>query len=197
MIIPVGYSNVTFVILRSGDLDPYTTSFGVELTDSGSFDPVQAATDALAFGNAAKPNLAVSDTIQEIDWAYNTGLGVTEAVSVLGIAGSLAAGSSILPQNCAALLQKRSPFPGRKGRGRMYWPTLAEADVDPVGNLTGTAITRLVTMLSSWKSTCGSSPQINTQVLFHSTGDVGTSVPYPINIGVSPLMATQRRRLRR
>lgn len=80
----------------------------------------------------------------------------------------------------------------------MYWPGLVESEVDGVGTILASAVTRLTTMLNSWKATITASPQLGQAVLFHEAG--ATPAPGPSTItqfSVSPILATQRRRLRK
>lgn len=193
-----GFANATFVISRTGDIDPYSTSIGVQTSDSEGWDTTQMDTDSLALANAAKPNLTSVDTISAIVWTVGTGVGALEYVSAVNVVGTLSTASSQMPQNCAILVQKRTATPGRRGRGRMYWPGLVESEVNAVGTLDGISIGRMNTMLNSWKATITSSPQLLQPVLFHSEG--ATPAPGPsiiTSFTVSPVMATQRRRLRK
>jgi hypothetical protein len=193
-----GFANATFVISRTGDIDPYTVALGVQTTDPEGWDVTQMDTDSTAFANAVKPNLTSADTLTAIVWTVGTSIGALEYVSATNAVGTLLSASAQMPQNCAVLVQKRTSTPGRRGRGRLYWPGLLESEVDAVGTLTASVVTRMNTMLNSWKATITASPQLGQPVLFHSAG--ATPVPGPSNITsftVSQVMATQRRRLRK
>jgi hypothetical protein len=70
-----------------------------------------------------------------------------------------------------------------------------EVDVDAVGTFASTGITRMNTMLGSWKTAITSDTWANLPRLLHTT-----STPDASEITafvVSPIIATQRRRLRR
>lgn len=192
--IPPSHANATFVVQRAGDTDPYTTSLGL-LFNSGTFDTAQADSLAAAFKTAALPSLSTADTLVSIDYDYNEISGVLAYSSVQNAVGTGPPASGTMTQNVAALFVKRTALPGRKGRGRMFWPFVGDADVDAVGALSPGAVTRYTTMLTAWKTAITSNTAFDSPVLFHQT-----STPAPTAITsftVSPLVATQRRRLRR
>lgn len=191
--IPPSFSNITFVIQRTGDVDPYTTSFGCSF--GGAFDTAQADNLAVSLRTAALPNLSTADTLTSIDFDYNEISGVLTYSSVQGQIGTGNPGSSTHPQNVAALFQKRTAFPGRRGRGRMYWPYVGDSDADAVGALTAAAISRYTTMLTAWRTAITTNTAFDLPVLLHTTS---TPDPTPITAFVcAPILATQRRRLRR
>lgn len=193
-----GFANMTLVISRTGDIDPYTTSLGIQTTDPEGWDTTQMDTDSLAIANAVKPNITSLDTLSAIVWTVGTGVGDLEYVSATNAAGTLASASAQMPQNCCVLIQKRTGTPGRRGRGRMYWPGLVESEVDGVGTILASTVTRLTTMLNSWKATITASPQLGQPVLLHQEGITPTPGPSTITqFSISPVLATQRRRLRK
>lgn len=192
--IPAFFSNITWVIQRAGDTDPYTTSLGVSF-GPGPFDTAAADSMATSLAVATLPNLSTADTLVSIDYDYNDGLGSLTYSSVRNALGTGASASSTMTQNVAALFLKRTALPGRKGRGRMFWPYMSDSDVDAVGNLASTAVTRYTTMITAWRTAITSSSHFNDPALFHTTS---TPDATPITaITVSPVAATQRRRLRR
>jgi hypothetical protein len=102
--------------------------------------------------------------------------------------------SELVPQNTAFLVRKQTNQPGRRGRGRMYFPgTVTEATTSSIGVMTGAALTTRQTALNAWHArliTDGLDP-----VLLHQSGD-----PTPAEITAfigQAVVATQRRRLRR
>jgi hypothetical protein len=191
--IPPTYANATFVIQRAGDLDPYTTSLGVSYT--GPWSNANADSLAASLRTAALPNLSAADTLVSIDWAYNDVNGVLAYSSALGSAGTGATLVSTIPQNSAALIVKRTSTPGRKGRGRMYWPYVGEVDTDGIGALNPAAVTRYQTMTTAWVAAITSAATFDQPVLFHT---LSSPAPSPItSFSCSPVVASQRRRLRR
>lgn len=192
--IPNGAANVTFVIQRTGDTRPYTSSFGVTLTNP-AWSNTNADTYAQALKTATLPNLSSGDTLTVIDFAYNVGPGVLHYQSPVNTVGSGASATQCVSQNSAVLLQKHTARPGRKGRGRMYWPYLIEAEVDNVGVLSSIVLTRNQTMIAAWISATTAAVDFETPVLLHEDP---VDVPNAITSWtVSPVIATQRRRIHR
>jgi hypothetical protein len=192
--IATGIANATFVIQRTGDVDPYTTALGLSYA-SFPFDTAQANSLAAAWKTAALPNLSSSDTLISVDFDYNDGPGVLSYSSVQNAVGTGQGLSSVCPQNCAALFIKRTALPGRPGRGRMFWPYVAEADSDGVGALSTTAVTRYQTMITALQAAITSNTFFDAPMLLHTTS---SPVATPITAVIcSPTVATQRRRLRR
>lgn len=58
------------------------------------------------------------------------------------------------PPQVAAVIQKRTAQPGRKGRGRLYLPGIPNDHVQPSGGLTTQKINALTTAFASWKTDC-------------------------------------------
>jgi hypothetical protein len=192
--IPAFTSNITWVVQRTGDTDPYTTSLACSF-GPGPFDTAAADALATSLAVATLPNLSTADTLVQIDFDYNDGLGTLSYSNVRNSIGTGATASATMVQNTAALFLKRTALPGRQGRGRMFWPYMQDTDVDAVGGLTGAAVTRYQTMITAWRTAITSSSHFNEPMLLHTTS---TPDATPItSITVSPLAATQRRRLRR
>jgi hypothetical protein len=193
--IPPGFAQASFVILRAGDIDPYTSGFGLD-TINENFDTAAADELALDLSNLAKPNLSPAETLVEVSYQYNDGGGVQQYGSAINVIGTLGTASSLLPQNCAALIQKRTGTPGRKGRGRMYWPSLQDTDVDSVGALAPGALTRLSLFAGGMITAIEGSDGFGNMVVLHAEADVGA--PSQVSsVAVARTIATQRRRLRK
>ena len=193
--IPPGWANMTWVISRAGDLEPYTTSLGLELGASGF-----VVADAIALTDAIETTtracLGTTETFVRVDYAYNEGDGVQEYSDDVNLAGTLVASTALAPQNTAALIQKGTQRPGRSGRGRMYWPTLTDSDVDNVGIVTPAVKTRLLAMLNALTAAITAAEGFVWPVVLHST--TGGGEPDRItSFTVSNQAATQRRRMRK
>lgn len=110
-------------------------------------------------------------------------------------------GSDKLPQNCALLVTKTTSRPGRPGKGRMYLPNyINEGEVDNVGNIDGTERAAFQTLFDDFYDAliAGVAGESSPPVLLHNEGVPGGTTPTPINsFSVQPVIATQRRRLRR
>lgn len=188
------YANATFVITRAGDLDPYTTSFGLGYSPDG-FDPAEADSLAAAFRTASLPSLSTAEVLVSIDWQYNDGDGTLQYISALNSTGTGGTAAALVPQNVSHLLLKRTALPGRRGRGRMFWPSVQDTDVDSIGTVAPGTITRLQTMITAWRAAITSSSWADSPVLFHT---ISSPPPSVITSWVpATQVATQRRRLRR
>lgn len=194
MFIPMGFCNVTWVISRTGDLDPYTTSLATFM-NSGAFNQADADSFATALRTASLPSLSSGDTLVSIDFAYNEGGGVVQYSAPQGQVGTGSPLSNCTSQNCAALIQKRTGTPGRKGRGRMYWPYLGETDVDGIGLIAPGAKTRMQTMINGWNAAVGTATSFDAFYVLHQ---ISTPEPSKVTqLTPASLLATQRRRLRK
>lgn len=200
-LIPPGYGQITIVIKRTGDLDPYNCTLGVKIK-TGTSPLAQLNKWVPLVKTPMQGNLGASDTLDRIDLAYESAGEIARVTVPVNGAGVLAS-TTMLPQNCAALIQKSSGQGGRAGRGRMYWPALGEGDVDSIGVLSSTAITRLLGITSAFDSALTSEPlTFESYVILHAapTPEHPDTPPDPyviIQWTVSALMATQRRRMRK
>lgn len=104
-----------------------------------------------------------------------------------------------LPQNCAYLVQKITERAGRTGKGRCFLPGVApEASVDDLGVINGTGITNAQAACDTWLDTLETNVPGVPMVLLHNEGSPGgTSATIVTALRIAPVIATQRRRLRR
>lgn len=103
-------------------------------------------------------------------------------------------GSTALPSNCALLMHKDTGTPGRKGRGRCYFPPalVDEGSVDTNGTITSGVYVTLAAREVVFYNALVSSGLL--PVLFHSDG----AAPTPITgFRLDTRIATQRQRMRR
>lgn len=103
--------------------------------------------------------------------------------------------ASVLPQNCAVLVQKRTGVPGRPNRGRMYLPGVAtEASVAPNGIIESSALAGFQAAMNSLYTdlTDGAATGIADLAVLHPAG-THTVITALV---VDDTIATQRRRLR-
>lgn len=97
------------------------------------------------------------------------------------------------PPNVSSLIQKRSASRGRENHGRFYWPGLLnDTEVADDGTIEGT---RYSNLSASWNLIFDALVEDDIQpVILHNSA----SVPTPITaFNYSPVIATQRRRLKR
>lgn len=200
LIIPTGTTEVAVQIRRTGDPDPWYVTFAV---DSINYleDP-EGLRDLIETGFCGQLEGRIpSDTaFTGIQLRVgNTGgdpLTLFYSINVPGIGSG-----TTLPQNCAVLLNKVTTRPGRTGKGRMYWPTIPEADVNGLGQIDGTVVsgwnTTLAAVLENLANPAGDEDPAP-MCLLHNTGAPGGTDPTPIvGLTCAPIIATQRRRLRR
>jgi hypothetical protein len=109
------------------------------------------------------------------------------------------AAGSIVPQNTAYLVHKRSGTGGRGGRGRMYLPGVGESVVDNTGNVSAGKLNGLQTALNLFIVELADGPDIEDMVILHnSPGAYALAAPTRVtSLVIDPVVATQRRRLRR
>jgi hypothetical protein len=106
--------------------------------------------------------------------------------------GSGTQSATTVPQNTALLFHKRSPFGGRRNRGRMYVPGLGESAVDNAGVVLAAAVTAANTAADTLITGLNSAgfPMV---ILHESAPLTPTEVA---SFTVSTRAASQRRRLR-
>ena len=97
------------------------------------------------------------------------------------------------PPNVSSLIQKRTAFRGRENHGRFYWPGLLnDSEVADNGVIDST---RFVNLKESWEQIFDAlvGDELQPFILHNSDTD-----PTPVtNFVYQPVIATQRRRLRR
>lgn len=198
--IPPGYAQCSIEIRNSGDPDPWYVTHGIDVSDAGGDYTVVGQQVMSAFATAW---LSFLRTTSRITGVYLTigsdGGNYTLYVTPVGnLVGTSSAEK--LPQNCAYLVQKVTLRPGRAGKGRCYLPGIApETSVDDVGVLNSGAITSAQTACNTWLDYLLGDPGPATpMVLLHNEGVPGGTGPSSVTqLRIAPVIATQRRRLRR
>jgi hypothetical protein len=108
-----------------------------------------------------------------------------------------------LPQNSAHLVRKNTTAGGRRNRGRFYLPGVNEGGVNDVGVLDQSQITATNTALTNFLAECFIPAELfEGMVVLHSylagTPSGEQMAPTPVaSLVCQPVIATQRRRLRR
>jgi hypothetical protein len=200
IIIPAGFGQVIHQLRLDGDPEPMAVTYGVDIDTAGVTDPAVTADDLHERFFTALGSIAHSSyTLYSTELRWNSGAGVDLSV-VLHVEPKVFTGTQApLPQNCAGLIHKRSGSVGRRHRGRFYLPGFGEGDVTGVGGISsgtqGTVNTKLATWLTALQTLI---PAIDGMVILHSTGITGAPPPTPVtSMILDPVIATQRRRLRR
>lgn len=199
-VIPPGFAEVGIQFKHNSDPDPWYVTFGID-------------TSAYTFGY---PSMA---TACGQNWMNTVGIFLSADVRMTGVRLTVGqdgpdnltifvpmeivgpASYDMLPQNCALLVQKQTPQPGRKGKGRLYIPgVLQENKVNAVGGIDGTFLTDFQTQLDAFLTIMNEGePGLDPLPLYLLHNNYGAATPLPSSIvalvGQSTI-ATQRRRLR-
>lgn len=196
-LIPVGFSEVTFKLRPTGGSRIATWSIGVD--DSVVVDPNPAVTALNFYTYASETGGPYKATAMSSDWTF-VGVHVTQMQEVgpLGadydnpIVGTATAAQT--PVNTSLLVDKRTGIGNRRNRGRCYPPPtmIAESQINNLG-----AITATLSTVQAYFDHIKSAAAVGDYqlVLFHQTPPF---TPTPItSLVVQPLVATQRRRMRR
>lgn len=199
-VIPPGFAEVGIQFKHNSDPDPWYITFGI---DTGEYTG----------------SLALMANACGVRWMDTVGVFLSSDVRCSGV--RLTAGQDgpdnltifvpleiqgpasydMLPQNCALLVQKQTPQPGRKGKGRMYLPgILQEAKVNAVGGVNGDFLSDVQAQLDAFLEVMNvGEPGLDPlpMYLLHNNYGAGTPLPSSITalVGQSTI-ATQRRRLR-
>lgn len=194
--VPVGYVDFVMNIKRDGDPDPFAVTFGANVAS-----PPYTLTDLNAMATAALAELPAAmidvDRISGIT-AYVANDGPPTILQVaLDIEGTNV--GNALPQNCAIIVSKNTGLGGRWNKGRLFWPSIIEAQVNENGALVSGYISNMDGYLNAFMGeTINPSGDCNLSswVVFHD--ETLELLPTPIiGLTTEPVIGTQRRRLRR
>lgn len=180
---------------HTGDTEDYLCTFGFD----PEFGDPDVGTDLaeLGFGNweawlIARQSSSIQLIACDVEVQGPTGKNVWTSVG--SAVGALAPDIGL--SNAAGLVRKITAAAGRGKNGRMYVPGIPVTKFDDVGFIDGAEVTAwneaLAGFLDGMISVCGVVPVVN-----HSTTGVVTGSPEVTALVMDPLMATQRRRLRR
>ncbi len=202
LLVPQGYAHVIHSLGWLGDPEPMAVTYGVDIDDTTPpTDPAAlAGTLNNIFDNEIMPYLWTGITLlgTEVRWQNQA----APAEPVIGFYSLPTTGddaTTVLPQNSAFLIHKRTSFAGKTGRGRMYIPGVAEQRADNTGVLTATTISGLNVRLEAWRAALVGDASILSMVILHDSIGAGAVLPpYAVSsLNVDNVIATQRRRLRR
>lgn len=200
LVIPPGFGQASFEFSNAGDPESWYMTLGVDL-DADTTPWIDSADSLVsAMAQTISLGMSTSTTFVGVHLAVGQDGGPPLRVfSSSGVTGSSA--SDKLPQNSAVLIQKNTARAGRTGRGRMYVPNwIDEGKVDNVGRINTTERSALQTIMQDFYGEL-TNPVTTVPVppvLLHNGGVPGGTTPTPIiSFTVDPVIATQRRRLRR
>lgn len=194
--VPVGYVDFILNIERAGDPEPFAVTFGAKV----GTPPFDITTLAMVAGHASDELaelLLTGDRLSEIT-AYVANDGPPLIFNLpIDTAGSWT--GSPLPSNCAVIVTKDTGLGGRWNRGRVFWPSISENQVDGNGVITpaiAQAYTDRWNAFMDLLTDTGSGQYFDDLVVFHdeSLGILPTPI---IQFRAEGKIGTQRRRLRR
>jgi hypothetical protein len=197
VIIPPGFAEVAARITLAGDAQTMNIVFGIEV-EVPPFTQDLANLVSLHTADFIRSLTTTVYTYQGVDIAVGND-GAPTIFSSVTSAGVGEQAGSVLPQNSALLVHKRTARAGRRGRGRIYLPGIQENQVDNVGGVATAWITAANTEGANWLSDLdGAGARM---VLLHDTSTAvpPSAVPLPdvvTSLTTDPIIATQRRRLR-
>lgn len=194
VVIPVGYGQVRVMTGFIGSTKRWQTTWGYhgDVAEVPNTDAAEIAAILTATGRPWKPaEYSLATSIFSVDVTRMTSTGPIMGTAPLGVPGSKSV--TAVPINTSFLLQKSTARGGRKGRGRCFLPPIwtAENNVDAQGIITTFDLNAMNALWSSALTALLASDC--PPVLLHEDG----STPDPITSwAVTPLCATQRRRMR-
>lgn len=203
LVIPVGYANVIESMTWLNDPEPMAVTYGVAIDAAATVSdlPAIAAGLGAAFDANIMPVISsiLTHTQTEVTWQQAAG----PSNRLIGVDASTTTGgdseATVIPQNSAYLIHKRTATGGRGGRGRFYLPGVGETDVDNFGNIAGAKITALNAAVTAWRTAVLAVALVDDLVLLHNDpGAFAADAPRSItSLVADPVLSTQRRRLRR
>lgn len=191
--IPPGFAEVWIQFTVALDAEPMYSAIGVDLSVGTVVDT--AAADGML--DAAKAALApmVSST-------YNIGPGFVisgQDGGDLRVDGTTAASAGThagapLPNNCAILFKKVTASGGRRFRGRMFIPGVAETSVGETGILAPALVTIANTAALALRTNLVALSTVDSLQLLHA--DAAVPPTLITTLTAQTRIATQRRRMR-
>jgi hypothetical protein len=198
-IVPAGFAEVIHSMSLVNDPEPMAITYGVQFDGQAPVDAQDTVEDLhAAFASTLFGIPHSSYTLQQTELRFVVAeLGPVQiAVTINPIQGTGSA--SPLPQNSAALFHKRSANAGRRNRGRFYLPGLGEGSVDPAGRISIGEINAFNSLAANFLAGVRAAASIAEMVILHSDGVSSAPAPTVVTfMNLDPVIATQRRRLRK
>lgn len=199
LVIPTGYGLWTFELQHAGVQHTALVTLGFKVATP----PYTQAQTASALGAFATGMAGIHDT--EVTYSRCIALIGNDGPLIRFEAAGVATGSrpavTIMPPNVSYLLRKTTAFSGRRYRGRMFIPFVAQGpgNVAQNGQLSAAELVILTgrgTALMANLVAAG--PNASELSLLHAVGESATPSPTPITtLTGDDFVATQRKRLAR
>lgn len=203
LIIPVGFGQAVYELALTGDAEPVVTTMGHDLSNVVGGDYEEIA-NRLFDGFGQEMMGAISDQYSLTGVSLYVGQDGGPPAVFFGTDTAVVGGDAglPLPQNCAALVRKRTGAAGRRGRGRMYLPGVRENVVNAIGVMDSTYVTAWQTSIDGWFDLLNGVPAGSVAyppVILHRSEGIGEEPPpTPVTaLVLDDVIATQRRRLRK
>lgn len=182
--IPTGFSEATFIHEHNDTLAKAVCTLGLN-----EDDPTNLLNVGNLWATDIMPEVNSIWTFIRFEAAIAGGTIVSDPRSDAGGGG----GNAMTPQ-VSYLFRKNTVHPGRHGHGRMYLMGCDETSVDGSGKVSSGKQTGLQTAMDTFLSDMATLVAPILPVLLH----YDTTSPYAISsIAIEPIVATQRRRLKR
>ncbi len=201
LLIPPSWLQALYVLKLQDDTEAMLVTCGHQITASSPPTGTAMANRLMTdFGTKVVEQL-MSNAYQLREVVVYEGTDGVPLVSVSSLAPYFGTGvSPVIPQNSAYLIRKRTDLAGRRGRGRMYLPSVIETVVDAKGDLTIAWRGTVQEKFNDWYTaltTAGTGGTFPPAVLHRSEG-AGFEPPPTLvtTFVVDQRIATQRRRLR-
>lgn len=192
MIIPTGFAQVNIRFGGDAIRDRAEVTFGLDNTTSPKDPDILAALVDVAWEDNISPNWCDSATISTV----LVKLGPNDTGAFAEVPGTAEGQSSNPPLsvNTAVMVRKITTHGGRQGRGRFYVPGYPESVPDGPGNLGSGPVASYTADFRGFLADLDAAG--NPMVLLH--GENVEASPYEVvDLIVSPILGTQRRRMRR
>lgn len=187
--VPVGFVRFNIVLSLANDPQDMMLTLAFDSQVIAEATTVQVCNDVFDAVATWLGGQASTYTLKKVDGYWGNGLVGTSTRAPDQFGGT----NNVLPQNCAYLIHKNSGLGGRKNKGRMYLPGVAELSCDHAGNLDSGTITGLNAGLATLFTNLGNIEALGAPVILH--GDAATPTPI-VSFTADTRIATQRRRLR-
>lgn len=186
LVIPTGYYEVSFIHRQNVTLREAVCTMGMQYT--GSSFAADAATVSGAWGTDIVAQI-ISNSYTHVRTTFRVAAGIIADIPESTVGGN---GSAAASPNVAFLITKQTGVPGRKNRGRLYLPGVAENSINAQGQVDATAQAFQTAQFATFYGDIGA-VSFTPAILHNSATPSPTLVSQFVAQGVC---ATQRRRLR-
>lgn len=196
MIIPDDHAHCVYEFTITGLADPISTTMGHYTGDVGISSPEDVANRAFdCMALSYLTILPASATLTGVTAYQRVGadllVGLSDRAPVAGTGFANPA-----PPNVCTLVRKNTGFAGRKFRGRMFLPSVAETQIDAAGIIAGSLVTDVTAEGDDFLAALADDGIIGYAIparLLHSDATAPTAIT---SLVCDPKVGTQRRRMR-